>query len=313
VTAVPAGARGGSVAPPGQARPPAATPAGGGLLLLISVYCALPFLWLALAAVDADAELFLKLPAALSLDGFRRVFAEEDGLRWLLNSLVVCGLATLLVMVLAGLGGYALSRTRAWWKRPFLYGIILIRVIPSTALIVSLYEVLLAANRGVNAAVRATLPSEAVRPAMRVVGFIDGYLGLVLLLAAFQLPLALWIMKTFFDTVSPEYEEAAVMDGATFGQRMRRVMLPLARPGLAAAGLFAFIAAWGDFLVPLTFISSPELRMLPLGIYTAFVGKTEVDYGLLAAIAVIYTVPAVVAFAVARRVLVQSLGGGLKG
>ena len=120
-------------------------------------------------------------------------------------------------------------------------------------------------------------------------------------------------MKTFFDTVSREYEEAAVMDGATFGQRLRRVLIPLAMPGLAASGLFAFIACWDDFLVPLTFISSPELRMLPLGIYSAFLRDNQIDYGLLAAIAVIYTIPAVAAFVLARRFLVQTFGGGLKG
>ncbi len=103
------------------------------------------------------------------------------------------------------------------------------------------------------------------------------------------------------------------MDGATFSQRLRRVLVPLAMPGLAASGLFAFIAAWGDFLFPLTFISSPELRMLPLGIYSAFLRANQIDYGLLAAIAVIYTAPAVIAFALARRFLVQTFGGGLKG
>ncbi|TNC51660.1 carbohydrate ABC transporter permease [Rubellimicrobium rubrum] len=287
--------------------------ARAGLLALIALYCAAPFLWLALAAFDPDARLFLQWPETVSFSNFRRAFVEEDGLLWLLNSLVVCGLATLLVAVLAGFGGYALSRTRARWKRPFLYSIILIRVIPPTALIVPLYKVMLTANLSVNAAVRAVLPSDWVRPAMRMVGFIDGYLGLILLLATLQLPLALWIMKTFFDAIPREFEEAAIMDGAGFGKRLRRVLLPLAMPGLAASGLFAFIACWGDFLLPLTFISSPELRMLPLGLYSAFMRSDQVDYGLLAAIAVVYTLPAILAFALARRLLVQTFSGGLKG
>lgn len=284
-----------------------------GMLVVIGIYCLMPFVWLLVAAFDPDAGLFLKMPETVNLDNFYRVFAQENGLLWLTNSLIVCGGATLLVLILSGFGGYALSRTRAWWKRPFLYSIILIRVIPPPALIVPLYQVMLAANKGVQAIVRATVPSEHYRETMRIVGFIDGYLGLILLMAALHLPLALWIMKTFFDTVSPEYEEAAVMDGATFGQRLRKVLIPLAMPGLAASGLFAFIACWDDFLVPLTFISSPELRMLPLGIYSAFLRDNQIDYGLLAAIAVIYTIPAVAAFVLARRFLVQTFGGGLKG
>lgn len=284
-----------------------------GVLFVIALYCITPFFWLLLAAFDPAAGLFLKVPETVSLDNFYRVFAVEDGLLWLVNSLIVCGGATALVLVLAGFGGYALSRTKAWWKLPFLYSIILIRVIPPPALIVPLYQVMLAANKTVQWIVRGVVPPDHYRQTMRIVGFIDGYLGLILLMAALHLPLALWIMKTFFDTVSKEYEEAAVMDGATFGQRLRRVLLPLAMPGLAASGLFAFIACWDDFLVPLTFISSPELRMLPLGIFSAFLRDNQIDYGLLAAIAVVYTIPAVAAFVLARRFLVQTFGGGLKG
>ena len=289
------------------------TPSAAGTLGLISLFCVLPFFWLALAAFDPKASLFLKVPEALSLQNFYRVFFEEDALTWLMNSLIVVGSATVLVMVLSGIGGYALSRTRAWWKRPFLYGIILIRVIPSTALIVPLYKIALDMNNAVGFVVRSFFGREMYRPIMHYIGFIDGYLGLILMLATMQLPLALWIMKTYFDTVSVEYEEAAVMDGATFMQRLRRVLFPMAVPGLAAAGLFSFITAWGDFLFPLTFISSPELKMLPLGIYSAFLRANIVDYGLLAAIAVVYTAPAIIAFALARNVLVKTFSGGIKG
>lgn len=284
-----------------------------GLLIVIGIYCIMPFVWLLVAAFDADADLFLKMPETVNLDNFYRVFQQENGLLWVSNSLIVCGSATILVLILSGFGGYALSRTRAWWKRPFLYSIILIRVIPPPALIVPLYQVMVAANNGMQVIVRAVVPADYYRDAMRIVGFIDGYLGLILLMAALHLPLGLWIMKTFFDGVSREYEEAAVMDGATFGQRLRKVLIPLAMPGLAAAGLFTFISCWDDFLVPLTFISSPELRMLPLGIYSAFLRDNQIDYGLLAAIAVIYTIPAVAAFVLARRFLVRSFSGGLKG
>jgi multiple sugar transport system permease protein len=222
-------------------------------------------------------------------------------------------LATVLTMVLGGLGGYALSRSNAWWKRPFLYTILLIRVVPPPALIVPLYKVLLTANRAVQEVLRAVLPPDMLRPAMRVFGLIDGYLGMILILTALQLPLALWILKTFFDTVSRDYDEAALLDGASLMQRIRLVLLPLALPGLAAAGLFAFISAWGDFLMPLIFISSPELQMLPLGLFRAFLRVNTVDWGFLTALAVLYMVPSVVAFGFARGFLVRTFGGGVKG
>ncbi|MGR9478991.1 carbohydrate ABC transporter permease [Rhizobium leguminosarum] len=281
-------------------------------LSLISIFCAVPFFWVLLASLDGNAQLFLHWPEQWTFANYIRVFTKEDGAKWLFNSLFVVGGATLLVMVLSGLGGYALSRTRAWWKLPFLYAILLIRVLPPTALVVPLYKFLLTLNNAEAAVLRPIFGSYA-RDIMRWTGFIDGYLGLILVLATMQLPLALWIMKTFFDGLPRDYEEAALMDGATLIQRIRRVLIPLALPGLAAAGLFAFMSAWGDFLLPLILLSSPELQTLPLGLFRAFLRINEIDYGLLTALAFIYLLPAVVAFGFARRFLVQTFSGGVKG
>lgn len=281
-------------------------------LVVISIFCLLPFIWMALASVDSNAQLFLKWPDSWTFDNYIRVFAEENGVRWFANSLFTVLSATIIVVIISGLGGYALSRSKAWWKQPFLYAILLIRVLPSTALLVPLYKILLTANNGMGALIRP-FAGEHYRGLMQVFGFIDGYLGLIIVLATGQLPLALWIMKVFFDGVPKDYEEAAILDGATLVQRIRRVLIPLALPGLAAAGLFAFMSAWGDFLLPLILLSSPELQTLPIGLFRAFLRINEIDYGLLAAIATIYLIPAVIAFSFARRFLVQTFSGGVKG
>jgi multiple sugar transport system permease protein len=244
---------------------------------------------------------------------FIAVFTAQNGGRWFFNSLVTVGATTAVVVVVAGMGGYALSRTKAWWKRPFLYAIILVRVLPPTALIVPLYKVMLIANGYMGALVRSVVPADSVRSAMQVFGFVDGYLGLVLVLSAMQLPLALWIMKTFFDMTPKDYEEAALMDGANVYQRIRRILVPLALPGLGAAALLTFIGAWGDFLMPLTFISSADLQLLPIGLFRAFQRTNTIDYGYLSALALLYLLPAVVAFGFARRFLVQTFAGGIKG
>jgi len=281
-------------------------------LIVITIFCLLPFIWMALASVDSNAQLFLKWPDSWTFDNYIRVFAEENGVRWFANSLFTVLSATIIVVIISGLGGYALSRSKAWWKQPFLYAILLIRVLPSTALLVPLYKILLTANSGMGALVRP-VAGEHYRAIMQMVGFIDGYLGLIIVLATGQLPLALWIMKVFFDGVPKDYEEAAILDGATLVQRIRRVLIPLALPGLAAAGLFTFMSAWGDFLLPLILLSSPELQTLPIGLFRAFLRINEIDYGLLAAIATIYLIPAVIAFSFARRFLVQTFSGGVKG
>ncbi|MDB5612963.1 MAG: transporter permease [Devosia sp.] len=281
-------------------------------LIVISIFCLLPFVWMVLASLDSNAQLFLKWPDSITFDHYIKLFAEENGVRWFANSLFTVLSATIIVVIISGLGGYALSRSRAWWKQPFLYAILLIRVLPSTALLVPLYKILLTANNGMGSLLRPFV-GDNYRSVMQVFGFIDGYLGLIVVLATGQLPLALWIMKVFFDGVPKDYEEAAILDGATLVQRIRRVLIPLALPGLAAAGLFTFMSAWGDFLLPLILLSSPELQTLPIGLFRAFLRVNEIDYGLLAAIATIYLIPAVIAFSFARRFLVQTFSGGVKG
>jgi len=284
-----------------------------GFLTVTAVFCLLPFLWVMLASVDPNASLFMALPRAITADHFVKIFTAQNGGRWFFNSLVTVGATTAVVVVVAGMGGYALSRTNAWWKRPLLYAIILVRVLPPTALIVPLYKVMLIANGYMGAVVRSVVPVDSIRFAMQIFGFVDGYLGLILVLSAMQLPLALWIMKTFFDMTPKDYEEAALMDGANVFQRIRRILLPLALPGLGAAALLTFIGAWGDFLMPLTFISSADLQLLPIGLFRAFQRTNTIDYGYLSALALLYLLPAVVAFGFARRFLVQTFAGGIKG
>jgi multiple sugar transport system permease protein len=284
-----------------------------GFLALTLVFCLLPFFWVVLASVDPHASLFLSIPKGVTADHFIRIFTVENGGRWFFNSLVTVGAATALVIIVGGMGGYALSRTEAWWKRPLLYAIILVRVLPPTALIVPLYKVMLIANGLMGALVRSVVSPDSTRSAMRIFGFVDGYLGLILVLSAMQLPLALWIIKTFFDLTPQDYEEAALMDGANVWQRIHRILVPLALPGLGAAGLLTFIGAWVDFLMPLTFISSAELQLLPIGLFRAFQRANTIDYGYLCALALLYMLPAVVAFGLARRFLIQTFTGGIKG
>ncbi len=284
-----------------------------GFLTLSLVFCLLPFLWVLLASVDPNASLFLSYPQGVTADHFLKIYATKNGGRWFFNSLVTVGATTALVIIVGGMGGYALSRSKARWKRPFLYAIILVRVLPPTALIVPLYKVMLIANGWMLALVRTIVPPGSVRSTMQIFGFVDGYLGLILVLAAMQLPLALWIIKTFFDLIPKDYEEAAIIDGADVVQRIHRILVPLALPGLGAAGLLTFIGAWGDFLMPLTFISSADLQLLPIGLFRSFQRASTIDYGYLCALALLYMLPAVVAFGLARRFLVQTFSGGIKG
>jgi multiple sugar transport system permease protein len=248
-----------------------------------------PFSWLVLAAFDRQASIFVKVPAAWTLENFVNLFVNQDGLRLIVNSLIYSGGATLVLVVVATMAGYVLSRYGFPGRRTLMLGILLIRVIPPTAIIAPLYVI-------------ATS-----------LGFLNTYYGVTLVLASWQLPLALWLMKGFFDTVPIQIEEAAWVDGATRLRAAFRVVLPLAGPGVGAVALIAFIGAWNEFLIPLVLISDADKQPIALGLFRAYISYTQVDWGFLAALSVIYVIPAVVFYVVARRALQQSVAGGLAG
>jgi multiple sugar transport system permease protein len=259
------------------------------VLVALALFVLIPFSWLVLAAFDPRASIFVKVPETWTLDNFTNLFANEDGLRLIQNSLIYAGGATLVLIVVTTLAGYALSRFDFPGRRPLMLGILLIRVIPPTGTIAPLYVI-------------AT-----------DLGFLNTYHGVILVLAALEAPLVLWIMKGFFDTVPMEIEEAAWVDGAGRLRATFQMVLPLAGPGVAAGGLIGFIGAWGQFLVPLVLISDQDKIPISIGLFRAWVAYTRVDWGFLAALAIVYVIPAIVFYVVARRALQASIAGSLAG
>jgi multiple sugar transport system permease protein len=260
------------------------------LLLGLGAFCALPFGWIVLAAVDPHAGLYLAVPGRVSLDNFGRFFGDPGFVRLLLNSLIYSGGATLVTTSCCVLGGYALSRYAFPGRRTLMFAILLTRIIPVTATIAPLYLI-----------------------ALRL-GLADTYHGVVLILAAQQIPLSIWILKGFFDTIPGELEEAAWIDGAGRLGSALRIVLPLAAPGVAAAALFSFIETWGDFLTPLILIQNPDQFPLSIGLFRAFTGRNLVDWGLLTAVSVVYMLPSLIFYLVVRRWLTRAtVAGALHG
>ena len=190
---------------------------------------------------------FLRWPSSWTLNNYIGIFVREGGARWFFNSFVVVGTATIIVLVLSGLGGYALSRTNAWWKRPFLYAIVLVRVVPPPALIVPLYKILLTGNDAIGSFVRSFLNPDSVRPVMQVFGLIDGYFGLILVFCGHAVAARALDYENLLRHHPHDYEEAALVDGANLFQRIRLVIAPLALPGLGAAGHLCIHFRMGRF------------------------------------------------------------------
>lgn len=259
------------------------------LLVILALFCLVPFAWVILSSVDGHAGPNVQLPA-WSFENFVRFFTNSGTPQLLINSLIIGIGATALNLILGVAGGYALARFSFPGRRTFMYGILLIRVIPAPATIVPLYLIM------VNLQLTNTL------------------FGLILVEAVLQLPITLWLLKGTIAAVPVELEEAAWVDGNSRFQAIWRVVLPLVGPGLGAAAMLTFMNVWGDFLTPLVMLQSQELYPLSIGLFRAFSEHNQVDWGLLAASAIVYVAPPAILYVFVRKHLLRSsLGGAVKG
>ncbi|MCA9880447.1 MAG: carbohydrate ABC transporter permease, partial [Thermomicrobiales bacterium] len=144
---------------------------------------------------------------------------------------------------------------------------------------------------------------------IRNLGLLNSLVGLVLVYTTFALPFCVWMMRNYFLSIPRDLDESAMVDGATRLQALWSVVLPVAMPGIAATGIFSFILSWNEFLYANTFISSADLRTLPVGLQS-LIGEFTTDWGLLMAGAVITTMPIVIIFFFVQRKLTQGLASG---
>jgi len=259
------------------------------LIVLLVLFCLVPFAWVVLTSVDANGGPNVQLPE-VSFENFVRFFTNEGTPLLLLNSLIIGVGGTALNLALGLAGGYALARFEFKGRRAFMFGILLIRVIPAPATIVALYLIM----------VKLQLT--------------NSLFGLILVEAVLQLPITLWLLKGTIGAVPIELEEAAWVDGNSRIQAIRRIVLPLVGPGLGAAAMLTFMSIWGDFLTPLVMLQSQDLYPLSIGLFRAFSEHNAVDWGLLAASAIVYVVPPAILYIFVRKHLLRSsLGGAVKG
>ncbi|RXS84508.1 carbohydrate ABC transporter permease [Streptomyces sp. TM32] len=260
-------------------------------LLAVAVAFATPLLWLVLSSLDTRATLRVRLPQSPTLDNFSAVWTDEITFTPMLNSLLICGGATLLTVVCAALAAYPLSRFRARFARPYLLTILFATCLPITAVMVPVYALF----------VRVDL--------------IDTRYGTALFLAASQLPFAIWLMKNFMDSVPRALEEAAWTDGASWGQTLLRVILPLMGPGVGVVAIYTFIMMWGNFFVPFMLLLSPEQLPASVSIFTFFGNYGAIAFGELAAFSVLYSTPVLALYLLISRRLGGgfALGGAVKG
>ncbi|WP_405984720.1 carbohydrate ABC transporter permease [Streptomyces sp. NBC_00872] len=260
-------------------------------LLLTAAAFALPLIWLALASVDANADMRVRAPSSVTGENFTAVLTDEITFTPMLNSVVLCGSATLLTVVCAALAAYPLSRYRSRFNRPYLLTILFTTCLPITAIMVPVYGLFVQ------------------------VDLVDTMYGTSLFLATSQLPFSIWLMKNFMDGVPTILEEAAWTDGASHLQTLTRVVLPLMGPGLTVVTIYTFIQLWGNFFVPFMLLLTPDQLPASVSIFTFFGNYGSVIYGQLAAFSILYSAPVLVLYILISRRLGGgfALGGAVKG
>jgi multiple sugar transport system permease protein len=261
------------------------------VLLAVSVLYVLPLLWMVLASVSNTNTFRLKWPSSLTFGNFDAILNTDTTFRPMLNSLLLCGFATAITVVVAILAAYPLSRYRSRVRRPFLYTILFSTGLPITAVMIPVYSMFVQVN------------------------LIDSMPGTTLFLAASALPFGIWLMKSFMDGVPMVLEEAARIDGANTMTVLWRVVLPLMRPGVVVVTIFTFIGMWGNFFVPFILLLSPEKLPASVSVFTFLSAHDQTQYGQLSAFSLVYSLPVVMLYLVLSRKLGGgfALGGALKG
>jgi len=256
------------------------------IVLGISIF---PFVFALSTALRPRSELFrfppTWLPETWAWKNFVDVWTAVPLLRYIGNSVVISGLATLFNMACAIPAGYALARLRFPGKRLFRQALLVTQMFSPVVLVIGPFRL------------------------MSRVHLVDTSASLIITYAALSLAFSVWFLAGYFESIPMEIEEAAMMDGCTRVGALVRVVLPMSKPALVAALVFAFIWGWNEFMIALTFISTPDKRTLPLGIY-AFLGQYSVDWNYLMAAALIAGGPVLILFLLIEKHLVKGLTAG---
>jgi multiple sugar transport system permease protein len=262
-------------------------------IALIGIFAFGPVYWVAVTAFTPTTDVFRfpprLFPEHLTLDQFATLWHNPQLLRYLVNSLIVSSLTAVLTVLVSAYTAYSFAKFRYRGRRSLMYLVLASQMFPQALLLITLYLV------------------------FSQVGLLNSYLALILSFTTFTLPLCVWMLKGFFDTIPDELIEAAKMDGAGQGAIIHRILLPVSLPGLVATALFAFIRAWNDFIFALT-LAGPQKQTLPPGLVNTFTGEAETAWPSLMAASLVVSLPVVIGFAVLQRYLVAGLtAGAVKG
>ena len=282
------------------------TPSGSGrtiarkLILPISIaltvlFSLAPILWQLLTSFKVDADIAaipsVYFPSRFTLDHYRVLFERRPFSNYILNSVIVSIASTILALGLGAPAAYALARLKLQGERVLLAAILIVTLFPPILLFLGLLEVIRYLHLGNN------------------------YLALVIPYTAINLPLTILVMRSFFQQLPKDLEDAARVDGYNTGRMLLEIVLPMTIPALVTTGILTFISAWNEFIFALTFITREDMKTVPVaGAQLGGASPFEVPFGPIAAATVLGTIPLVLLVLFFQRRIVQGLtAGAVKG
>jgi multiple sugar transport system permease protein len=261
-------------------------------ILVVLLYALIPVAWIASLSFKTPEEVAdKKFFSGFSFDNYDVVFSDDTFIAALINSIGIAGIATFISIVLAAMAAYATSRLDFTGKALILSGALAVAMFPPISIVGSLFNI------------------------WRSIGIYDTWPGLIIPYMTFTLPLAIYTLSAFFREIPWELEQAAAVDGATPMQAFRKVIVPLAAPGVFTAAILVFIFAWNDFIFANTLTSTDNARTVPAAL-AFFTGASQFEQpiGAISAASVVVTVPIIIMVLIFQRRIVAGLtAGAVKG
>ena len=267
------------------------------LFIAMSIIC-IPGLWTVLNSFRPTVDIMAKppvwVPRGLNLDNYRAMFggAGEGGVpvvQYFTNSLIISVTSTVIAILIGMAGGYAFARYRFRGKSAIFIGLLLTRAVPGVALSLPLFIV------------------------MAKTGLIDTHVGLIMVYVAMNVPFTIWLIDGFFRQVPPDLAEAAEIDGCTRWQAFWKVEFPVAKSGVASAGIFAFLTSWNEYALASQLTRSTFSKTMPVGLRD-FTSEFTINWGGMCALAVLMIIPALIlTFLVQKHLIAGLTFGGVKG
>lgn len=285
-------------------------------MILFSLVILFPFMIMLLSALKTNEEIFAApedyswLPQPPRWSNFVTIREQVPEIgRYFLNSLIIAMGSTLLAVAVAIPAAYAVARLRFPGRRAFMHLVLITQMFSPIVIIVGVYKLFASADLSPLYATIRGAGLGWLLPGSPAGSLVDNLFGLILLNAAFNLAFAVWLLAGYLRSIPVAIEEAACVDGCSWWRILTSVLLPLAAPGIATAVIFAFIAAWNEFLFALTLLRTPEKRPVIVGLFS-LIGQFEVQWNYVMAGALLAILPVVLLFWSAEKHLVGGLTAG---